>query len=64
MKHERQMALLDRMLELRRRREYQLSDTILRQPLDVYTSQDIFERELESAVFRQPARGRARGPRS
>ena len=31
-----------------------LSDTILRQPLDVYTSQDIFERELETLFSGSP----------
>ena len=54
MKHDRQMALLDRMLELRRRREYQLNDTSLRLPLDVYTSQEIFERELGTLFFDSP----------
>ena len=54
MKHDRQMALLDRMLDLRRRREYRLSDTIYRLPLDVYTSQDIFERELETLFSGSP----------
>ena len=64
MKHDRQMALLDRMIALRRRREDRLGDTVLHQPLDAYTSREIFERELDSAVFRQPARGRAHRQRS
>ena len=54
MKHERQMALLDRMLELRRRREDRLSDTVLHLPLDAYTSQEIFERELETLFSGSP----------
>ena len=54
MKHDRQMALLDRMLELRRRREYQLSDTVLRLPVDAYTSQEIFEREIETLFSDSP----------
>ena len=55
MKHERQMALLDRMLELRKRREdQQIYDTVLRLPLDVYTSHEIFEREIETLFFDSP----------
>ena len=54
MKHERQMALLDRMLELRRRREYRLSDTIFPLPVDVYTNRDVFERELETLFSGSP----------
>lgn len=55
MKHDRQMALLDRMLELSRRLEdQQIYDTILRQPLDAYTSQEIFERELEALFSGSP----------
>ncbi len=55
MKRERQMALLDRMVELRKRREDQfISDKVLRLPLDVYTSQEIFERELETLFFDSP----------
>ncbi|MCY3823407.1 MAG: aromatic ring-hydroxylating dioxygenase subunit alpha [Nitrospinae bacterium] len=54
MKHDRQMALLDRMLELRRRREYRLSDAIFPLPVDAYTSQEIFERELETLFSGSP----------
>lgn len=55
MKHDRQMALLDRMLELRRRREdQQIYDNILHLPVDAYTSQEIFERELETLFFDSP----------
>ncbi|MCE2453366.1 MAG: aromatic ring-hydroxylating dioxygenase subunit alpha [Nitrospinae bacterium] len=55
MKHDRQMALLDRMVALRKRREdQQIYDTVLRLPLDVYTSQEIFERELDTLFFDSP----------
>ena len=54
MKHDRQMALLDRMIALRRRREDRLGDTVLRLPLDAYTSQEIFERELETLFSDSP----------
>ena len=55
MKHDRQMALLDRMLELRRRREdQQIYDTVLRLPLDAYTSQEVFEREIETLFSGSP----------
>lgn len=55
MKHDRQMALLDRMVALRRRREdQQIYDTVLRLPLDVYTSQEIFEREIETVFSGSP----------
>lgn len=55
MKHERQVALLDKLLELRRRREdQQVYDTVLRLPLDAYTSQEIFERELETLFLGSP----------
>ena len=49
MKHDRQMALLDRMVELRKRRHIQLfnSETV-HLSLDHYTSQEIFERELQT----------------
>ncbi len=55
MKHDRQMALLDRMLELRGRREDQtIYDKVLHLPLDAYTSQEVFERELETLFFDSP----------
>ena len=55
MKHDRQVALLDRMLELRKRREGQhIYDTVLHLPLDIYTSQDIFEREMETLFSDSP----------
>ena len=55
MKHERQMALLDRTLELSRRPEdQQIYDKILRLPLDAYTSRDIFERELDTLFSGSP----------
>ena len=49
MKHERQVEMLKRMLELHDRRQYQLAaEEILHLSLDAYSSQDIFERELET----------------
>lgn len=55
MKYDRQMALLDRMVALRKRREDQsIYDTVLRLPLDVYTSREIFELELETLFFDSP----------
>ena len=56
MKRERQIALLDRLVDLRKRRQYQIMGTEIRQaPLDIYTSQEIFEREIETLFSDYPS---------
>ena len=55
MNQDRQIAFLDRMIKLRRQRENQpMKGSVSRLSLDAYTSQEIFERELEALFLDSP----------
>lgn len=55
MKRERQIAILDRLVDLRKRRQYQImGDEILHLPLDIFTDREIFEREIETLFSGHP----------
>lgn len=55
MKHERQIEILDRLVDLRKRRQYQImSNEVQHLPLDIYTSQENFEREIETLFSGYP----------
>ena len=55
MKHDRQIATLNMLVDLRERQQYQfMNNEILHLPLDIYSCQEIFEREIETLFSDYP----------
>lgn len=55
MKHDRQIAMLNMLVDLRERQQYQfMNNEILHLPLEIYSCQKIFEREIETLFSDYP----------
>ena len=55
MKRDRQIEILNRLVDLRNRRQFRIvNDEVVHRPLDIYTSQEIFDREIETLFLNFP----------